>query len=83
MPGERRYTSLNTPFVHEPMSEARRLHVHGRLLPMDRPLKDEGRGFDDLDIWDEQPSAWIGLLVLVAGLASIVCAVLLIKAIVS
>lgn len=48
MPGERRYTSLNTPFLREPMSEARRLHVHSPLQSAEQPYdprKGTIRGF--------------------------------------
>lgn len=78
-------TGLNTPFVisslhttRPPMSEARRRQIHGRILPMDRPLKDEGTGYDHLSIWDEQPTwrAGVGLLGLIAVLSGIACVVM-------
>lgn len=64
-------SSLHT--TRPPMSECRRQQIHGRILPMDRPLKDEGTGYDHLSIWDEQPTwcAGVGLLGLIAVLATV------------
>lgn len=71
--------SLHT--TRNPQSEARRQQVHGKLLPMERPLKDEGKGFDHLDIWDEQPQHALGAILLAALLGLIVAAVLWVAAV--
>lgn len=46
---------------------------HKGLLPMARPGKDEGIGYEHLGIWDKQPSiwtavAWSGVLLVVGVL---------------
>ncbi|MCW1431369.1 hypothetical protein [Novosphingobium sp. JCM 18896] len=60
-----RITAQGTFRIHEGWrdhtSSARRAHIHGKLLPMDRPLKDEGTGYEHLSIWDEQPSLLAGV----------------------